>query len=546
MNQEHNKSNKQGNTQNNNLKVYTFSTPPLPNEPYLHAVRHRMIIDNFDGGGNVCCTTNSQGEVDFYVLLFPEDSFEDISRVSEHFQLNIYEKDYLEIQFLYEDEVLYTFRFHLANPMNRYVLHWLLKEKRVNMYYVNYFDGEYVCTGLKIFQLSGGFIYDLERFVTGKRPLLLPTFCESSISDGNLTKERLLKKGWGFYLDYRAMLERVGNVEDTEEIILRYLLDATTCLQQSRYSGIKNGFLIMWIGRRIGVSEDNQPLEYYCVYLSGDKVNNTDYNSAKLIMEKALGELPELRQTLWVSPLAEEGIPVAAIKDNRVYKFNLTNDFYYLSAQLFKEHYHTQKNYTSYYHKIANYHNQVLPKNNVCSLVKKRKAKGIISENNLTVVELMNLVKWGDEEDLSLIFDNMGILGSKMLDEAIYILSQRYKLLLESYLLSLSENSSEILRGVAMIGLGLIKSTRGIPIIVEKLQGSPEEAADAFDALLIIGDSVIPDLIPLLKNKKANVRLRVVKTLGSIGSAQALAALKGMGSDPSVRVEKAKQRFLNN
>lgn len=531
---------------NNNLKIYTLSVPPTPEAPYLYSTRHRAIINYFEQEGDTYFTTNSQGEVDFYVLIKPEDSFEDFADVCEEFELCVEKKEEVELRIDYEQEVIYTFRFDLVNPLHRHILNWLVKEERINIYYIKCFTGEYICTGLKTSALPKGLIYDLARFLTGKRSLLLPAFSEHLLSDSEITKTRLLGKAWGFYLDYTALLKRIGNVQDTEEIVSRYIFDIMARLQRSRCSQIQEDELILWVGRKVGVMEKDQPAEYYNIYLSGNLVKNTQQNPVKLIAEKSLRELPELRQILWISPLAEEGIPLVAISAHSLYRFNLTSNFFSLSDQLFKKYYLPHHDYINCYHKIERKRKLLAAETKIYSLVKKRKEKGIALGEDLTADEVMNLVEWGNEEDLPVIFQNINSLKGKFLDETVYILSQRYKLLLEPFLFSLLETSSKEIKEAAMLGLGLIGSREGILFLVEKLSGCAEEAATAVDALLIMGEPVVPYLVPLLKNKKANVRLRAVKVLGYIGSEQALEALKNMGVDQSIRVENAKKTFFEN
>ena len=533
------------NNKNNNLKVYTLSVPPSPQAPYLHPIRHSEVIRNFEEMGNTCFTMNWMGEVDFYILLCAGDTFDDYSDVYEQFELNIEQEGYLEIGlYYYDEEVNYSFKFCLSNPLEEHILTWLIQEKRVNVYYISQVAGEFICTGLKIAELPMALVYDLERFLTGKRALFLPTFAENALNDSKLTKQCLLQKAWGFYLDYTALLERIGDIDDTEEIVSRHLLDIMAHLQQPNLWQNKHDFLTMWVGRKIGVAVEYEPVEYYSIYLSGKSVTNHPQNPVKTIVEEVLRELPELKQVLWVPPLAEEAIPLVAIRDKLVHRFNLTNNFYYLSDRLFKEHYLPHRDYVSYYNRIVNYRRLTTQGAKVYSLVKKRREKGTVSEKDFTVGDIMSLVRWGSKEDLATIFTNIKLLQEQKLEEAIYILSQRYKALLEPHLFSLLKADSAELQGAVMLGLGLIESSKGIPFLIGRLQQGSEEAKQAFDALLIIGEPAIPYLIPLLKNQKANIRLRAVKILGAIGSEQALDNLNKMGIDRSIRVEKARKSFL--
>jgi hypothetical protein len=532
--------------ENNDLKIYTLSVPPTPEDPFLYATRHREIIECFDQQNDTFFTMNSQGEVDLYLLIEPEDSFDDFADVGEEFSLFFRGKDSFDLRMNYQEDIFYTVRFNLTNMMDKHILKWLLKEERINLYYINFFEEEYICTGLKITALPKGLIYDLTRFLRGKRSLLLPAFSEQQNSDHTLTRTRLLGKAWGFYLDYTALLRRIGSVEDTEEIVSRHIFDVMARLQQSKAKRVEGDELILWVGRKVCVDSHNQPKEYYSIYLSGDFVKNTKLNPAKLIVEKALSELPELKQIMWVAPLAEEGIPFALISAHVLARINLTHKFFRLCDQLFNENYLPHHGYINSYQQIQHKRLFFSPKTKVYSLVKKRRDKGITRENNLSTLEVMNLVQWGNKEDLTEIFRNIHFLNRELLDEAMYILSKKYKQFLEPFLFTTVENAaSPEVKEAALVGLGLVESGQGISFLVEKLSGSSEEATYAADALLIIGDPVIPYLIPLLHHRLANIRLRVVKILGAIGSEEALTVLENMGNDVSVRVENLRKRLLN-
>ena len=531
---------------NNNLKIYTLSVPPTPEEPFLYATRHREIIEHFDQQNETFFTMNSQGEVDLYLLIEPEESFEDFADAGEDFVLSIKGKDRFDLRIIYQEDIFYTANFNITNMMDKHILQWLIKEERINLYYINYYEEAYICTGLKTTVLPKGLVYDLMRFLRGKRSLLLPAFSEQNSSDHTLTRTRLLGKAWGFHLDYTGLLQRIGSVEDTEEIVSRHIFDVMARLQQSKSKQVEEDELILWVGRKVSIDSHNQPKEFYNIYLSGDYVKNTKSNPARLIVEKALSELPELKQITWVSPLAEEGIPFALVSEHILSRFNLTYKFFRLGDQLFNENYLPHYGYINSYQQIQ--HNCLFftPKAKVHSLVKKRKDKGIILENNLSALEVMNLVQWGNKEDLTEIFRNIHFLSRELLDEAMYILSKKYKQTLEPFLLATVKNAASLeVKEAALVGLGLVESEQGISFLVEKLSGSPEEAAYATDALLIIGAPAISYLVPLLHNRLANIRLRVVKILGAIGSEEALTVLENMGNDASVRVENLKKRLLN-
>lgn len=534
----------------NSLKIYTLNIPPTPEEPFLYSARHSEIIKNFDGNSDTFYTLNSQGEVDFYILTEAEDLFDSFVDAGEQFELYIKDKKILNLRILYQEQISYTFSFNISKVMDKHILEWIEKEERINIYYINSFDEEYFCSGLKITALPKGLIYDLQRFLQGKRSLKLPAFSEHYCSDSKFTEERLLLKAWAFYLDFSSLVQRVGNVQDTEDLVSRHIFDVLAQLQQSNCRQIQEDEVILWVGRKVCVVDKQeaqklQPKEYYVIYLSGNFVNSTGTSPAKLIAEKSLGELGELQQIMWVSPLAEEAIPFAVISAHSLSRFNLTRKFFQLCDQLFKANYQPAHEYINSYQKIDKNHVLMYRETKVYSLVKKRKQKGMGVDITLTAPEVMNLVQWGNQEDLSVIFHNIDSLNGEQLDEAMFILSQKYKNDLEPYLYAaLEKTASSEVKEAVMLGLGFLESRQGISFLVEKLYDCPAQAAFAADALLIIGNPVIPYLMPLLANKKANIRLRAVKILGAIASEESLNVLKNMGNDESIRVEKAKRKFL--
>lgn len=369
------------------LKIFTLSVPPSPEAPYLHPVRHSGIIKAFEEGINACYTMNSMGEVDFYLQLNVHESFEDYVDALEDYKIIALTDEELEISLFYNGEdSAFSLYFSLQNPMDRHILTWLTGQRRVNLYYIAGDEDDYLCIGLKVSELPFAFTYDLERFLHRQRALLLPAFAETSLPGTMLNKNLLLQKGWGVYLNYTAMVRRIGNVDDTEEIISRYLLDLTAWLQLERAKQKDDGqtneqdFLLFWVGRRIGLFGNKEPIEYYSVYLSGNFVQNKSLDTVKRIIRKSMGELPELQQVVWASPLAEEGIPLLALQGPLVYRFELTNDFYDLSERLFKEFFLPHSEYVSYYNRILNYRKLTTQGAKVYSLVQKRKEKGKESE----------------------------------------------------------------------------------------------------------------------------------------------------------------------
>ncbi|MFA6662558.1 MAG: hypothetical protein WCS56_05950, partial [Bacilli bacterium] len=198
---------------NNDLKIYTLSVPPTPEEPFLYATRHKEIIECFDQQNDIFFTMNSQGEVDFYLLIESEDSFDDFADVGEEFALTFKGNNRVDFRISYYEDCFYTASFSLANMMDKHILKWLINKERINLYYINYFEEEYICTGLKTTALPKGLVYDLIRCLRGKRSFLIPAFSEQNRSYHILTKPRLLGNAWGFHLDYTALLQRIGNAE---------------------------------------------------------------------------------------------------------------------------------------------------------------------------------------------------------------------------------------------------------------------------------------------------------------------------------------------
>lgn len=371
------------------LKIYTLSVPPSPEVPYLHPVRHSSIIKAFADGINACSTMNSMGEVDFYLQLNGHEAFEDYLDAVEDYKICAVTAGKLEITLFYDGEdSAFSLHFSLQDPMDRHMLTWLARQRRVNLYYIACDEDDYLCIGLKVSELPFTITYDLERFLQDQRALLLPAFAETSLPGSMLNKKLLMQKGWGVYLNYTALVRRIGNVDDTEEIISRYLLDLTAWLQLERAKQKENertngqDFLLFWVGRRIGLFGNKEPIEYYSVYLSGNFVQNKPQDPVKKIIKKVIGELPELQEVVWASPLAEEGIPLLALQGPLVYRFELTNDFYELSERLFKEFYLPHSEYVSYYDRILNYRKLTTQGAKVYSLVQKRKEKGKVTEED--------------------------------------------------------------------------------------------------------------------------------------------------------------------
>ena len=534
------------NQRNNKFKIYTFTVPPNQEEPYLNSLGHCDIINAFKKGEKACFNINWLGEIDFYFLLFSEESIENLLGAQEHCDMKLSKNGCLDLKFSYygNKDMVYSLNFNVAKPMEFYILSRLIENKQVNIYFIYSFEGEYVCGGYKVSSLSQTLLYNVERYLKRERQLLLPKFHKNSINDDNITERQLLQKAWGFYLDYTAILKRIGNVEESEEVVSRHILDAVARIQNSKCSEIVNDFIIVWIGRKVVLELDDVPIECYSIYLSGDLINGVEHDSVKKIMQDVLKEIPEFRQTLWVSPLKEEGVPLLAISGGKACRLNLDDKFYCVCNVLFQKNYLPHEKYVSFYNKILKHKRSAGSESNVYSLVKKRKEKGEISKRELTSNEITNLVKWGTEEDIPIIISNIEQLEESSLDEYIYVLSKRYKKKMEPWFISLLHNSSNNLWEAGIIGLGLIESTSSIPLLIVELKKSVKKATVVCDALQMIGEPALPYLIPMLKDRLAKVRFRAVKALGTIGSDKAMIILKEMDTDKSIVVERARGSFL--
>lgn len=526
------------------MKLYTLSKPPSQEEPYLHPVWHNKVIKHFENNGNSCHIVNSEGEVDFYFLL-PLDDLEGYLDKTEEIGLNLRKSQKVEIEIYYDEENLTgIYIFDLEQPMDYHSLKVLTQKKYVNLYFINAMEDYYLCSGYHTVYLPAALCYNLERFLAWKEPFTLPQFNEENINDQIFDEELLLKKSWGFYLDYTTLVERIGSVEEAEEIISLHLLHSMATLQRSRRLKVREDLLILWIGRKVSVNKKAVPREYYNIYLSGANLTGEKKKDhAQIILEEIFSELPEFIQSEWVDPLAEESIPLTVITNNNLYRIDLTNSFYHTCDYLFKKYFLPDDNYQSYYHKflISQMNNRLNTK--IYNLVEKRKEKNnLISKNVFR--ELLNLIEQGQEECLPKIFDNLDQVPAKEVDELIVCLCEKYHKKAEPYLLNLVQASQYHLKAAAILGLGILESKQAVGIMIQLLQGSKEEASLAKFALASIGDSAFFDILPLLQHQKAEIRLRVIETLGLWGTPHALSFLKGLKTDRSKKVEEAKKKIL--
>ena len=534
-------------TKEKEKKIYTMSIPPTPQEPYLHPVRHGRIIRHFRKKGNAIHTLNSGGEVDFYLLLDPEDDLEELTHSNEDFGLDISDKEWLDLEIYYEDTALGVFHFDFYNPMDCQSLKHLLNKKQVNMYYINLESDEYVCAGFKTISLPRTLCYDISRRLEGRKPLLLPMFAENCLSDEYITADVLIKNAWGFYLDFTALLNRIGRIDEAEEIVTRHILHGMARMQRNRRQNIKSDRIILWVGRKIRVNSSDKPCEHYSIYLSGQLFTGSwSKDAAARIMEEAIAELPEFENLAWTSAVAEEAIPLAILTGGYIYRINLTDRFYALADMTFTEKYLTreEEGYESFYHKAqtSSQGGAIGPK--VYDLLEKRREKYSQSGRKISYEELLNLIRRGDDKDLPWIFENLEQIKIKDMDEILVTLCEKFKKKIEPFLLPYLTNSRHHLKAVAILGLGMIESVEAVPPLIESVRGAKRDAAFAKYALALIGDPVMPFVLPLLTDKRAEIRIRGIDILALVGTPGAFKAIREMKKDRSSKVEQARMRAM--
>ncbi|PKM87110.1 MAG: hypothetical protein CVU87_10295 [Firmicutes bacterium HGW-Firmicutes-12] len=359
----------------NTKRIYSICKPPSPNQPHLHPHRHFDIIKHFEEEGNAYHTLNFYGEVDFY-LFSSEDLNNKLLTKQEEYGL-ICNKNSIEMEIYYNDELKGSFLFALDNPLDTNNLQCLIEKRSVNLYYVACIDEKYVCSGVKTLVLPAFLSYDVQRYLEGKKTLLLPDFSASFISDNLITEDVIMRKAWGFYLDFTSLVNRIGNVEDAEEIVTRHILHGISCLQKSKRAKIKKDMLFFWVGRKVDLNYELIPREYYCTYVSGNYLQS---DSAKdypyKIMEETFQDIPEFFEVNWVSPLAEEAVPLSVVHNNQCYRMNLSEKFYSMSNNLFKNNFLPTPEYQSFYHKIVETYIIESSKPKIYNLLDRIKKKG--------------------------------------------------------------------------------------------------------------------------------------------------------------------------
>lgn len=530
---------------NQNFKLYTLCKSPTPEEPYLTITRHRNIIEHFDRGEYSCHMLNSEGSVDLYYFISLEEELDDYLEEKEIFNLTFHKNKSIDLELSYGEGNCPTFTFKLDEPTDYYSLLYMIEKKKLNIFYIIYLEDVYVCSGLKAINLPVTLSYDILRYLEGKEPLLLPKFSSKVLSDKILSEEIILGKAWGFYLNYEQLIKRVGKVEDAEEIVSRYILHALTKLQRSRRKNITEDLIFLWVSRKIGLDEQNKPVEYYVAFLNGGMLTGQkDKDFARKIFEKTMSELPELAKIVWTSPLAEEAVPLAATHKNSAYRIDVTEDFYNLSSTLFLKYYQPHKEYVNYYAQIVNLQKKNHMDTKVYSLFEKRKKLESKEKISLSAAEIRELIQ-EDKYEFPSIFKALEHLKPEEQEDIIISLCEKYNSKIEPYLLSCLSSKYYSLQDAAIIGLGVLESVKAIPLLIEKLKGTKKEADLVKYSLALIGDRACPYLVPLLQASKAELRIRAIESLALIGTTQAINIIKNHRKDRSTRVEDARKRALS-
>lgn len=535
----------------NTPKIYTFYRPPSPEDPYLHPGRHSPIIDCFDHCSNTCHTLNSAGEVDFYFLLPGDLEIEYLLNEDEDLDLLFEQPRGLEMVISYPSDretIKGCYFFSLSDPMHVYTLQWLAANKRLNIYYIVLYEGEYVCTGVKCVDLPEIVSYELLRCLEGKKPLLFPKFHYHSLSDEVLTEELLRREAWGFYVDYSGMKSKIGNAPEAEEIISRHILHGLALLQRSRRPKIKEDLLVFWVGRKICLNPHDKPSEYYSIYLSGDLLNGHDSRDpVRRVMEEVLGEIPEYRGSSWVSPVAEEGIPLVVLRNNHLYRLELSPRFYNSAHHIFQKYHLPHDGYQSYYQEVLGMGMYNKSHARIYTFPDKSRGKGVQNLNEakpFSREELLDVIEEGREENLSRIFATIPRIPAKDLDEIVVTICEKYKKKAEPYFIAYLEAAQFPLKAAAIMGVGILESVKAIPHLIEIIKGPARAAAYAKYALGMIGEPAFPFVEPLLRDRKMEIRIRAIETLSLIGSREAYEAIANMQKDRSAKVEQARKRVL--
>lgn len=527
-------------------RIYTLIRPPSPEDPFLHPIKHSKVIQQLMGNNEACHTLNSAGEIDIYLIMPMEADFDEQCQVVEEFSLVSCKKGKIRIEISSVcDEKTFSLVFSLDDPLEYHAIQYLYMNKRVNIYYINRFDEEYMCYGMKTVYLSDVLCYDLKRCLEGKTPLIMPRFCDNMISGDVINERMLTMKAWAFYIDFTSLQKKVRIVEDADELISLHIYNGMAKMQKAHIHLKNINVMILWIGRKI-ISFDNQePREYYCVYLSGELFSgNKGMDQGANIMETALKELTEYIGSDWVTPLEEEAIPLAMITDTKIFRLNLTQDFFSRGNKIFAERFKTGEGYESYYQKIFNAHKASSFAGKVCDLAAKRVEKKT-QKKSINIMDLKALIKSGREKDLPLIFYELNRIKSGDTDDVFITICEHFRDKAEPFLIPLTASPKYHIKAAAILSLGIIESKKAIPLLVEKLTGKKGEATLAKDALAIIGEKAVEQIIPLLQHNKPEIRIRAIDTLSLIGSDQAITAINNMGFDRSRRVEEAKKRVIH-
>lgn len=532
-------------------KIVTLSKPPSPDFPYLQKNRHQKIIDCFTNRETACYTLNSSGNVDFY-LLIPEEYVEAILEKDESFDLKYIHSEEVRLILHYDDFVSAEYKFTFQDAMDFYSLKRIVQKRVFNIYYINYLDGEYVCTGVKMINISGIFAYNLGRVLQGKKPLSFPRFSEESASDREITEAVLHGKAWGYYIDYSVLINQVGDFEEAEEIVSRHILHGMTRLQKSRRPSIKDEKYILWVGRNISLDEKKEPSEFYNVYISSKSFTGSLKDDlAGRIFKEALIEVPGYSEEKWTYPLAQEGMPVVMLHKGSIRRFKLTERFFQKSVKAYQKLVQPQTHYQSYYEKVlqANSFRDSQAEVYDFSAIREEKKNGLkeaVVSTDSSLDELVILINSGEEKYLPIIFENIIHIDSEDLDELMVLLYERYKEKVEPYLLPLIYSEYAHIKEAALLGLGMIESYAVIPELISRLCAAKKEAELAKNTLVLIGVKALPFLKELLKDKRAEIRIRALETLALYGGHEVLTIIQGMKKDRSKRVEEVKNRIIKD
>jgi len=513
-----------------NSKIYTLSVPPSAADPYLHPNRHYRIIRKFQSGCNACHTLNSLGEVDFYLLLPLEEDYEVFPEKEEVFGLKLSRDNKLLIEIYYDDELYGTFAFDRHNQLDSYSLRFLVTQKKVNIYFICLLDEYFVCYGFKSINLPSVLTYDLARHLKGQEPLLLPHFSQDWYSDHFFNQEMLLRKAWGYYLDFTAMTSRMGSQDEAEEIVSLHILNAMARLQKSRRKKIREDQLIVWVGRRISLDRFDKPKEYYSVYLSGLYLTGLKKQDlAAGIFEESFKELPEYWGAEWVSPLAEEAIPLVTLSENKIFRLDLSQRFYFLSQRLFSELYQSGPEYQSNYAKLLLMQNEKT-NGKLYNLWLRRWERGYDNNEQMSAAEIEKLIARGQEQDLTRIFMLLASVPEREIDDLIVKICEKYQKKAEPYLLAGLQVSVSAMQEAALLGLGILESEQAIPVLLKLIRQGSDSLA-IWDTLLMLGDSAVQALAELIKDPVPKVRMQALKTLKLIGSPAALELIRTAGKE---------------